>query len=169
MRDRATDTPCLPCLHPDAALEITRNDILTANLVNVVYKTGTRDCVVLSGTLTDPYTGSTIDFVRGQQTSSAIQIDHIVALSDAWQKGAQQLSPDERRNLANDPRNLVPVDGPTNSAKGDGDAATWLPPNRGYWCEYVSRQIEVKAAYLLWVTAAEKNAMNRVLGSSPAS
>lgn len=147
----------------------TRNDILTANLVNVVYKTGTRDCVVLSGTLTDPYTGSTIDFVRGQQTSSAVQIDHIVALSDAWQKGAQQLSPDERRNLANDPRNLVPVDGPTNSAKGDGDAATWLPPNRGYWCEYVSRQIEVKAAYRLWVTVAEKDAMNRVLGSCPAS
>lgn len=143
----------------------TRNDVLAGNLVNVSYKAGTNDCVVLTGTLADPYTGSTIDFVRGQQTSGAVQIDHIVALSDAWQKGAQRLSPDERRNFANDPRNLVPVDGPTNASKGDGDAATWLPPNRGYRCEYVSRQIEVKAAYRLWVTAAEKDAMSRVLGS----
>jgi hypothetical protein len=146
----------------------TRDDVLAAHLVNVSYKAGTNDCVVLTGTLVDPYTGSTIDFLRGQQTSGAVQIDHIVALSDAWQKGAQQLSTDERRNFANDPRNLVPVDGPTNAAKGDGDAATWLPPNRGYWCEYVSRQIEVKAVYRLWVTAAEKDAMSRVLGSCSA-
>ncbi|MFC0315826.1 DUF1524 domain-containing protein [Gordonia phosphorivorans] len=151
----------------------TRNDILRRDLTQTALKAGTRDCVVVSGTLTDPYTGKTIDFVRGSSSSSAVQIDHVVALSDAWQKGAQQLSSDERRNFANDPRNLLAVDGPTNQRKGDGDAATWLPPNRAYRCTYVARQIEVKAAYRLWVTQAEKNAMTRLLtdcgGTAPAS
>ena len=141
----------------------TRNDILRRDLTVTSVKAGTRDCVVLSGTLRDPYTGKTIDFVRGSATSSAVQIDHVVALSDAWQKGAQQLSSDERRNFANDPRNLLAVDGPSNQKKGDGDAATWLPPNRSYRCTYVARQIEVKAAYRLWVTQAEKDAMTRLL------
>ena len=141
----------------------TRNDILRRDLTQIATKAGTRDCVVLSGTLNDPYTGKTIEFVRGSDSSSAVQIDHVVALSDAWQKGAQQLSSDERANFANDPRNLLAVDGPTNQRKSDGDAATWLPPNKSYRCTYVARQIEVKAAYRLWVTQAEKNAMTRLL------
>lgn len=143
----------------------TRNDILLRDLENVTFKPGTRECVVLSGTLHDPYTGETIEFTRGQDTSSAVQIDHIVALSDAWQKGAQQLSEDERRAFANDPRNLQAADGPANQQKGDGDAATWLPPNRSYRCTYVARQVEVKAAYQLWVTQAEHDAMTRVLSA----
>ncbi|WP_299569415.1 DUF1524 domain-containing protein [uncultured Williamsia sp.] len=143
----------------------TRNDILRRDLTAIVAKPGTRDCVVLSGTLADPYTGRPIAFTRGERTSEAVQIDHVVALSDAWQKGAQQLSAEERRDFANDPRNLQATDGPTNQQKGDGDAATWLPPNRGYRCTYVSRQVEVKAAYRLWVTAAEKDAMARTLTS----
>lgn len=87
----------------------------------------------------------------------------MVALSDAWQKGAQQLSEEERRNLANDPLNLQAVKGSLNSQKGDGDAATWLPPNVAYRCEYVARQIVVKQEYRLWVTAAERDAMDREL------
>ncbi|WP_440712099.1 GmrSD restriction endonuclease domain-containing protein [Gordonia sp. FQ] len=150
----------------------TRNDILRRDLTGVVAKAGTRDCVVAAGTLDDAYTGKTIAFTRGESSSAAVQIDHLVALSDAWQKGAQQLSSDERRDFANDPRNLQAVDGPTNQAKGDGDTATWLPPNRRYRCTYVARQIEVKAAYRLWVTPAEKAAMTRVLtgcgGTAPA-
>ncbi|MBM7367338.1 GmrSD restriction endonuclease domain-containing protein [Gordonia hydrophobica] len=141
----------------------TRNDILKRDLTDLTFKPRTRDCVVLSGTVDDVYTGKTIAFERGQKTSSAVQIDHVVALSDAWQKGAQQLSTEERTDFANDPRNLQAVDGPTNQQKGDGDAATWLPPNRSYRCTYVSRQIEVKSAYRLWVTAAEKQAMQRLL------
>ena len=140
----------------------TRNDMLKG-LDDVTFKPGTRDCVVLSGTLRDPYTGRDIEFVRGEKSSSAVQIDHIVALSDAWQKGAQKLSADERRDLANDPINLQPTDGPTNSRKSDGDAATWLPPKKSYRCTYVSRQIDVKTKYRLWVTTAEKSAMQRVL------
>ncbi|MGB6039352.1 MAG: DUF1524 domain-containing protein [Gordonia sp. (in: high G+C Gram-positive bacteria)] len=143
----------------------TRNDILDRDLTDVTYKPGTRNCVVLTGTLNDPYTGKSIPFQRGSGTSSAVQIDHVVAMSDAWQKGAQQLSSVDRLNFANDPRNLQATDGPTNQRKSDGDAATWLPPNRSYRCTYVSRQIEVKAAYRLWVTAAEKAAMQRVLSS----
>ncbi|GAB90124.1 hypothetical protein GORHZ_084_00520 [Gordonia rhizosphera NBRC 16068] len=141
----------------------TRNDILRRDLTSIELKPGSNGCVVLSGTLQDPYTDTTIAFVRGEDTSAAVQIDHLVALSDAWQKGAQQLGVDERRNFANDPRNLQAVDGSVNQQKGDGDAATWLPPNRSYRCTYVSRQIGVKALYRLWVTPAEKDAMTRIL------
>ncbi|MFE5705248.1 HNH endonuclease family protein [Rhodococcus koreensis] len=143
----------------------TRNDILRRDLVDLTYKSSTRDCVVATGTLHDTYTNTTIAFVRGQETSTAVQIDHVVALSDGWQKGAQQLSPEQRRDLANAPRNLQAVDGPTNSQKSDSDAASWLPPNKSYRCTYVSRQIDVKALYRLWVTQAEKDAMSQVLHS----
>lgn len=145
----------------------TRNDVLRRDLSSFVLKAGTHGCLVLSGTLHDPYTGRTISFVRGQKTSIAVQIDHVVALSDAWQKGAQQWSADKRERFANDPLNLLAVDGPTNSRKSDGDAATWLPPAKGYRCRYVARQVAVKKAYGLWVTAAEKAAIARVLSSCP--
>jgi hypothetical protein len=118
---------------------------------------------VQSGILADPYTGTTINFLRGSATSTAVQIDHVVALSDAWQKGAQQLTTEQRTAFANDPLNLHATDGPTNMKKGDGDAATWLPPNKGFRCEYVARQISVKATYNLWVTQAEHDAMARIL------
>ncbi|WP_258066639.1 DUF1524 domain-containing protein [Arthrobacter sp. GMC3] len=143
----------------------TRNDILNRDLSAKTYKPGTQDCTVLSGVLADPYTATSISFVRGTDTSSAVQIDHVVALSDAWQKGAQQLTVQQRTALANDPLNLLAVDGPANQQKSDGDAATWLPPSRAYRCNYVARQISVKATYKLWVTAAEHDAMTVVLGS----
>ena len=143
----------------------TRNDILDRDLSAKTFKPGTRDCLVLTGVLADPYTARTIDFVRGSTTSSAVQIDHVVALNDAWQKGAQQLSVEQRTSLANDPLNLLAVDGPSNQQKGAGDAATWLPPNKSYRCDYVARQISVKATYDLWVTQAEHDAMAQVLST----
>lgn len=145
----------------------TRNDILKRDMTNVTFKYGTHDCVVKTGTLNDPYTGKTINFVRGQYTSTAVQIDHVVALSDAWQKGAQQLSADQRLQLANDPYNLLAVDGPANQQKSDSDAASWLPSNKSFRCQYVARQIGVKHKYALWVTQAEKDAMTNVLSSCP--
>ena len=145
----------------------TRNDILTRDLTNEVYKSGTRDCVVLSGVIVDPYSGESINFVRGNITSMEVQIDHVVALSDAWQKGAQKLSLTTRTALANDPLNLLAVKGRLNSQKGDGDAATWLPPLKSYRCNYVARQIAVKAKYSLWVTTAEKSAMKTILAKCP--
>ena len=147
----------------------TRNDLLRRDFSAVVLKPGSNGCAVESGVLADPYTGTSIDFLRGQDTSSRVQIDHVVALSDAWQKGAQQLDPTRRRNFANDPRNLQATDGAVNQQKGDGDAATWLPPNTTYRCTYVARQVEVKAAYGLWVTAAEHDAIARVLGDCGAT
>jgi hypothetical protein len=142
----------------------TRNDILRRDLRHI---TLSGSCKVLSGTLNDPYTATVIHFTRGVKTSTAVQIDHVVALSNAWQSGAQQLSAARREQLANDPLNLLAVDGPTNEAKGDGDAATWLPPNKAFRCRYVATQISVKAVYHLWVTPAEKSAMTRVLSSCP--
>lgn len=145
----------------------TRNDILRRDLdsESLVLKEGTHDCVALSGTLHDPYSGQDIEFQRGAQTSSAVQIDHVVPLADAWQKGAQQWPPEKRRDFANDPRNLLAVDGPLNQQKGAGDAATWLPPNKSFRCEYARRIVEVKAAYEIWVTEAEKDALSRLLNA----
>ncbi|WP_406829772.1 DUF1524 domain-containing protein [Pedococcus sp. KACC 23699] len=145
----------------------TRNDILRRDLVRFTVKAGTNGCLVLKGTLKDPYTGRTIAFVRGPGTSTAVQIDHVVALSDAWQKGAQQWATSKRTAFANDPLNLLAVDGPTNAAKGDGDAATWLPPTKAVRCGYVARQVAVKHRYGLWVTAAERDAIIRVLSGCP--
>ena len=146
----------------------TRNDILKRDLGAAVIKAGTNGCVVLSGTLADPYTAQDITFERGTNTSAEVQIDHVVALSDAWQKGAQGWGPLRRIDFANDPLNLLAVDASSNAAKGDGDAATWLPPNKPYRCSYVARQIAVKARYGLWVTTAERAAMSRVLSNCPA-
>lgn len=142
-----------------------RNDVLARDLTAATLKTGS--CEVLTGSLVDPYGGATIAFVRGVETSSAVQIDHVVALSDAWQKGAQQWDAAKRVKFANDLVNLLAVDGPLNVQKGDGDAATWLPPNKAYRCQYVARQVGVKYTYGLWVTAAEQNAMVSVLTTCP--
>lgn len=141
----------------------TRNDILDRDLAATTFKPGSRECVVLTGSLADPYTATTINFLRGSATSSAVQIDHVVALNDAWQKGAQQLTVEQRTALANDPLNLLAVDGPSNQQKGASDAATWLPANKSFRCEYVARQISVKATYALWITQGEHDAMAKVL------
>lgn len=145
----------------------TRNDILKRDLTNIVFKEGTRNCVVLSGELSDPYSGTLINFVKGNTTSTQVQIDHIVALGNAWVTGAFKLTLPERTALANDPLNLLAVQGRLNSQKQDGDAATWLPPLKSYRCKYVARQIAVKAKYGLWVTAPEKNAMKTILAKCP--
>ena len=145
----------------------TRNDILKRDLTAAVFKEKTRECVVLSGTLIDPFSGETINFVRGNTSSMEVQIDHVVPLSNAWQTGAFKLSIKERTAFANDPMNLLAVKGRLNSQKGDGDAATWLPPLKSYRCDYVTRQIAVKIKYKLWFTAPEKEAMVRILKSCP--
>ena len=139
----------------------TRNIILHRDLQNPVVD---EKCTVVSGTLNDPYTATVIQFTKG---SSDVQIDHVVALSDAWQTGAQNLTRELRVQLANDPLELLAVQGDANQQKSDGDAATWLPPNKSFRCEYVARQIAVKQKYTLWVTAAEKQAISDVLTTCP--
>ena len=142
-----------------------RNFVLARDMTSVVYSGNT--CKVQSGVLADPYTGTTIEFTRGVETSADVQIDHVVALGDAWQKGAQQLTASERYALANDPLELLAVDGKANQAKSDGDASSWLPSNKEFRCSYVARQIAVKAKYRLWVTPSEYQAMAKVLTSCP--
>lgn len=140
----------------------TRNIILNRDLINPVID---EECQVVAGTLNDSYTGKTIAFHK--ESSGDIQIDHVVALSDAWQKGAQQLTRELRIQFANDPLELIAVDGTANMEKGDSDAASWLPPRSSFRCQYVARQIAVKAKYSLWVTSAEKEAMKSVLLTCP--
>jgi hypothetical protein len=145
----------------------TRNDVLRRDLSNYVLKAGTNGCLVLRGTLHDPYTGRIIRFVRGQSSSMDVQVDHVVALSDAWQKGAQGWDAGKRERFANDPLNLLAVDGRTNASKGDGDPATWLPPLKSYRCSYVARQVAVKTKYGLWMVRAEQAISSRVLKLVP--
>jgi hypothetical protein len=145
----------------------TRNDILKRDMTSIVYKAKTRNCVVLSGTLIDRYSGETINFVRGEVSSMEVQIDHVVALSNSWQTGAFKLSIAQRTALANDPLNLFAVKGRLNSQKGDGDAATWVPPMKSFRCAYVAQQIAVKAKYSLWVVPPEKAAMLAILAQCP--
>jgi hypothetical protein len=145
----------------------TRNDILRRDLTDLVIKPGTHGCTVASGVLHDPYTKTIITFTRGPGTSTAIQIDHVVALADAWQTGAQRLSLAVRTNMANDPLELLAVSGAVNQQKGDADAASWLPPNKSFRCSYVAIQVAVKIAYHLWVTPAEHDAIARVLSTCP--
>lgn len=143
-----------------------RNDILARDLTNVQYANA-EHCKVNAGILHDPYTGKTIEFKRGQSTSARVQIDHVVALNDAWRSGADTWDTHKRNLLANDPYNLLAVDGPANEAKGDANAADWLPENTQFECAYVARQIGVKAKYGLSVTSRERAAMLQVLHTCP--
>jgi len=144
-----------------------RNDVLARDLTDVVFAPKITRCVVLSGTLHDPYTDRTIAFLRGPATSAQVQIDHVVSLGDAWQTGARQWDPATRERFANDLLNLLATAGSANQAKGDADAASWLPPVRGYRCAYVARQVAVKARYHLWATAAERSAIAGILDGCP--
>lgn len=138
----------------------TRNDVLARDLHDV--RRDGAGCVVLAGTLDDPYTGTAIAFIRGPD-SAAVQIDHLVALDDAWRTGARAWPASRRLQFANDPANLVAVSGDANQDKGASDASQWLPPQGGFACVYVVRQLRVKAAYGLWLTPAEHAAAGRVL------
>jgi Protein of unknown function (DUF1524) len=140
----------------------TRNDMLRARLVKPTFKPGTRNCVVLTGTLLDPYTGRTERFDR-TRAAAAIQIDHIVPLAETWRSGAARWTPAQRRDLANDPAELAPVDGKQNSAKGDSGPDSWRPPNRGSWCWYATSYINVKSHYQLSVQPSEKAALGDML------
>jgi hypothetical protein len=144
----------------------TRNKILRRDFSEFVLRSGS-SCIIETGVLQDPYTGEAISFQRGVGTSNAVEIDHVVSLSDAWQKGAQQLTGDQRYALYNDPLNLLAVSGPANSQKSDSDAASWLPANKGFRCAFVARQVAVKLSYNLWMTQAEFDTIANILSECP--
>lgn len=139
----------------------TRNDILSRDMTSI--RKDKDQCTVKTGVLDDPYTGKKINFTRGKATSEAVQIDHIVALANAWKSGAADMSSATRLAIANDPLNLLAVDGPANQDKKAKDASEWLPENTSFDCTYVTRQIQVKAKYGLSVTKPEKAAMENTL------
>jgi len=142
----------------------TRNFVLTRDMTGVAMKAGSR-CLVQTGTLADPYTGKTISFTRGSggNHDGGVQIDHVVARGNAWATGAFAWTPEQRSAFANDPLGLLAVDATANQKKGDGDAATWLPANKAFRCQYVTIQVQLKAKYNLWVTQPEHDAIEKIL------
>ncbi|MCW2606794.1 MAG: hypothetical protein JWO60_1487, partial [Frankiales bacterium] len=138
----------------------TRNDVLRRDLTDVELDPRTRGCVVLRGVLLDPYTGEVVAHERG---GGAVEIDHVVSLSDAWQKGASTWPWEKRVALANDPLDLQATATSVNRAKSGADAASWLPPLRQGRCGFAARQVAVKAKYGLGVTAAERDVLARLL------
>ncbi|QAU52539.1 HNH endonuclease family protein [Corynebacterium pelargi] len=141
----------------------TRNDMLQRDLRDIEFKANTRNCVVASGYLQDPYSGRGHHFVKGNRTSTEVQIDHVIALADAWESGAWRWDPDLRRNFANDPANLQATLAEENQNKKAKTADQWLPSDPAYVCTYVQRQVDLKLHYQLSVTQQEHDAMARVL------
>ncbi|USR78819.1 HNH endonuclease family protein [Arcanobacterium pinnipediorum] len=141
----------------------TRNDVLARDLDDVEFKPGTHNCIVMRGDFIEPYTGLHTSFQRGQHTSTLIQIDHVVALADAWRSGAWSWPAHKREQFANDPLNLLAVDCDQNQDKGSANAAQWLPENRSFHCSYVTQQLRVKAKWGLSMTQRERLTIERIL------
>jgi hypothetical protein len=146
----------------------TRNDILDRDLVEKSYVSIKRcPTAVATGTLIDPYTNATIAFVRGNQIGASVQIDHIVPLALAWDLGARTWTDELRMRFANDPANLLAVDGPTNQHKGDNEPAVWMPPNRAFWCQYAVQFAAVLRGYGLPVDAPSARVLREAAGTCP--
>lgn len=143
----------------------TRNDVLARDLSAV--RLADDGCTVLAGVLDDPYTGAEIDFRRGVHTSAAVQIDHIVPLSYAWRHGADEWTAERRESFANDPQNLLAVDGPSNSAKSDSGPAEWMPAAAGFACDYAARFDAVLERYGLSIAPADESVLERLETSCP--
>lgn len=138
----------------------TRNDILARDLTVQEMR---NSCVITAGQLADPYSGEQIDFRK--KDASKVQIDHVVALENAWQSGAYNLTQEDREALANDPDNLLAVNGHDNMSKGSKSADQWMPPNTTYACTYASKQVQIKTRYALTVTTSEKQALADALAT----
>lgn len=155
----------------------TRDTILERDMTDVKKNS---KCQVVSGTLADPYTGRTIRFTRGPKTSANVQIDHVVALQDAWASGARDWTQEKRVEYANSPDVLLASDGPANMAKGNGldfngtsrwltqktgAPDVWMPDNTAYRCDYMAKRAQIKAQWGLTMTAREKQQTVSVLAS----
>ncbi len=146
----------------------TRNDILDRDLADKTYVSIKR-CpnAVAIGTLHDPYTNAMVPFVRGAQVGAAVQIDHIVPLALAWDLGARNWTDDIRLRFANDPANLIAVDGPANQDKGDHEPAMWMPPNHAFWCQYAVQFAAVLRGYGLPVDAPSATVLRDAAATCP--
>ncbi|MEW1721108.1 HNH endonuclease family protein [Streptomyces sp. NPDC093109] len=139
----------------------TRNDILARDGKDLEYRSGS-DCILISMTLNDPYTGKEMEWRK--EAAAKVQIDHVMPLSYDWRMGASRWSLAKRKQIANDPINLVAVDGPTNGSKGDSGPADWLPPREEIHCAYSTRWAQVALKYELPVTTEDKATMLETCG-----
>lgn len=147
----------------------TRNDILDRDLVDKTFVSISRcPAAVATGTLRDPYTSRTVPFVRGNQIGAAVQIDHIVPLALAWDLGARTWTDQLRLRFANDPANLLAVDGPTNQDKGDKEPVLWMPPNTAFHCQYAMQYLAVLRGYGLPVDAPSAPVLRSAAATCPA-
>ncbi len=139
----------------------TRDNVLAKDMTDLVFKTGTHNCVVLEGTLADPYSGTVMQFSKSD--ASKVQIDHIYPLSAAWDMGANGWLPEKRIRFANDiDFNLMAVNGSDNQSKSDKTPSHWLPPNESYHCYYAGKYLSVAAQYRLPITQADQRALSAV-------
>ena len=164
--DAWTDDSDAPLAHNGCD---TRDDILQRDLVDKTYVSIKR-CpeAVATGTLHDPYTNATIAFQRGAKVGAAVQIDHIVPLAYAWDMGAFGWAAAQRLRFANDPANLLSVAGKANGDKGDSPPASWMPPNKGFWCQYAVQFIAVLRGYALPVDQPSAAILRQAAGTCPA-
>ncbi|MGB3351364.1 MAG: HNH endonuclease family protein [Mycobacterium sp.] len=147
----------------------TRNDILNRDLLDKTYVAISRcPAAVATGVLLDPYTSVLVPFTRGAQTGAEVQIDHIVPLALAWDLGARNWSDEMRTRFANDPSNLIAVQGDANQDKGDKEPAVWMPPNAAFHCQYAMQFIAVLRGYGLPVDAPSKSALRQATETCPA-
>ena len=117
-------------------------------------------CFVVEADWLSPYDGErTSDRTR-------VDIDHTVALKEAWDSGAWQWSEAQRTAFANDTsdaRSLIAVSSSSNRSKSDKDPSNWMPALRGYWCTYSANWIAVKARWGLSMDQSEWGRLNNVL------
>ncbi len=146
----------------------TRNDILDRDLIDKTF-VAIKRCphAVATGTLRDPYTNSVIPFVRGNQVGASVQIDHIVPLAYAWDMGARDWPDELRLRFANDPANLLAVQGQANQDKGDQEPANWMPPNQAFWCQYSLQFLEVLRGYHLPVDQPSADRLRQAADTCP--
>lgn len=146
----------------------TRDDILNRDLVDITH-VATKRCAeaVATGTLHDPYTNATVAFTRGAKIGEAVQIDHIVPLSYAWDMGASGWTFRQRLRFANDPANLLAVAGQTNQDKGDAGPGQWMPPNKAFDCQYAMAYLAVVRGYGLRLDQASADALRAAAATCP--
>jgi hypothetical protein len=134
-----------------------RNDVLDRDLDDVRKRGG---CVVMAGSLLDPYSGRTIGFSKAD--ADEVQIDHIYPLALAWRMGASEWDEDRRERFANDHGNLLAVWGVPNRQKSDSGPGEWKP-RQAYQCAYATKYVAVAKEYGLPVTRADHTALRGFL------
>jgi hypothetical protein len=138
----------------------------------------TRYEVLIAEATTNPSVGSGCTLTGGRWYSyydgaywtnpSDLDIDHVVALAEAWDSGARSWTTSLRRSFANDlgdVRSLVAVTDNVNQAKSDQDPATWVPAREV--CRFIGEWVAVKTRWRLTVDTAEKNALTSRANSCP--